>query len=139
MANIQFESCTVSCHNEKMLLHIPFRTLCKLVGSKPQTWDHYLDAVMFGLRSRPHLTTEFSPFFLMFGIEARYPCEVPEHYDVRITNRPISSICNMSTNLSLTDPLSFFSLLRWMHQWRRPLPTVQYPVVWPSRRGSMQL
>ena len=49
-----------------------YRALCKLVEDKPNTWDHYLDAVMFGLRTKAHLTTRFSPFFLMFGMEATH-------------------------------------------------------------------
>ena len=59
-----------------------YRALCKLVGEKPDTWDQYLDAVMFGLRTKPHFTTRFSPFFMMFGMEARYPCEVAEDFTV---------------------------------------------------------
>ncbi|KAL7877225.1 hypothetical protein SRHO_G00038680 [Serrasalmus rhombeus] len=58
------------------------RALRKLVDEKPNNWDMYLDAVMFGLRTKRQLTTQFSPFFLMFGREARYPAEVPENYQV---------------------------------------------------------
>ncbi|KAI7808712.1 putative gypsy retrotransposon integrase-like protein 1-like, partial [Triplophysa rosa] len=58
------------------------RALGKLVNSKPNTWDQYLDAVMFGLRTKKQITTKHSPFFLMFGREARYPSEIPEHYQV---------------------------------------------------------
>ncbi|KAF7702362.1 hypothetical protein HF521_001645, partial [Silurus meridionalis] len=47
------------------------RALAKLVEDKPNTWDQYLDAVMFGLRTKKQLTTQFSPFYLMFGREAR--------------------------------------------------------------------
>ncbi|KAL0152331.1 hypothetical protein M9458_052054 [Cirrhinus mrigala] len=54
------------------------RALCKLVELQPEKWDEYLDAVMFGLRIKTQLTTRYSSFFLMFGMEARYPCEVPE-------------------------------------------------------------
>ena len=43
-----------------------FRALSKLVAQKPDTWDEYLDAVMFGLRTKKQMTTKFSPFFLMF-------------------------------------------------------------------------
>ncbi|KAL7845031.1 hypothetical protein SRHO_G00235710 [Serrasalmus rhombeus] len=58
------------------------RAFSKLVDEKPNNWDVYLDAVMFGLCTKRQLTTQFSPFFLMFGREARYPAEVPENYQV---------------------------------------------------------
>ncbi|XP_049328588.1 gypsy retrotransposon integrase-like protein 1 [Astyanax mexicanus] len=61
------------------------RALGKMVDEKPNNWDLYLDAVMFGLRTKKQLTTRFSPFFLMFGREARYPAEVPEDYQVDAT------------------------------------------------------
>ncbi|KAK0134806.1 hypothetical protein N1851_029482 [Merluccius polli] len=58
------------------------QALGKLAIEKPKTWDGYLDAVMFGLRTKRQLTTRFSPFFLMFGREARYPSQVQENYEV---------------------------------------------------------
>ncbi|KAK5890852.1 hypothetical protein CesoFtcFv8_014333 [Champsocephalus esox] len=58
------------------------RALSKLVGQRPETWDEHLDAVMFGLRTKKQMTTKCSPYFLMFGREARYPSEVPDHYMV---------------------------------------------------------
>uniref|UniRef100_A0A9J8BA27 Integrase catalytic domain-containing protein n=1 Tax=Cyprinus carpio carpio TaxID=630221 RepID=A0A9J8BA27_CYPCA len=58
------------------------RVFVKLVEDKPSTWDQYLDAAMFGMRTKKQLTTKFSPFFLMFEREARFPSEVPEHYQV---------------------------------------------------------
>ncbi|KAL7856760.1 hypothetical protein SRHO_G00156590 [Serrasalmus rhombeus] len=36
---------------------------------------------MFGLRMKKQPTTKFSPFCMMFGVEAHYPCEVPETYE----------------------------------------------------------
>ena len=59
-----------------------FRALGKLVANKPQSWDQYLDAVMFGLRTKKQITTKFFPFMLMFGREARYLTQVPEHFMV---------------------------------------------------------
>nr|XP_055059891.1 uncharacterized protein LOC129443447 isoform X2 [Misgurnus anguillicaudatus] len=58
------------------------RALGKLAKDKPNTWDLYLDAVMFGIRTKKQITTKHSPYFLMFGREARYPSEIPEHYQV---------------------------------------------------------
>ncbi|XP_037116548.1 nascent polypeptide-associated complex subunit alpha, muscle-specific form-like, partial [Syngnathus acus] len=58
------------------------RALSKVVCQHPESWDEYLDAVMFGLRTKKQMTTNYSPYFLMFGREARYPIQVPEHYEV---------------------------------------------------------
>ncbi|RXN21892.1 voltage-dependent calcium channel subunit alpha-2 delta-3-like isoform X2 [Labeo rohita] len=58
------------------------RCLSKLVGKRPDTWADYLEATMFGLRTKKQITTKFSPYFLMFGREARYPCEVPDNYEI---------------------------------------------------------
>ncbi|KAL1268451.1 hypothetical protein QQF64_033814 [Cirrhinus molitorella] len=58
------------------------RTLSKLVERKPSLWADYLEATMFGLRTKKQLTTKFSPYFLLFGREARYPCEVPDKYEI---------------------------------------------------------
>ncbi|KAM9446306.1 uncharacterized protein Hap1MRO34_022894 isoform 1-T3 [Clarias gariepinus] len=58
------------------------RSLCKLVQERPEKRDVYLESVMFGLRTKKQLTAKFSPFFLMFGTKARYPCEVPDKYKI---------------------------------------------------------
>lgn len=67
-----------------LLFIVIIRALSKLVDKKPKEWDKHLDAVMFGLRTKKQMTTKYSPFFLMFGREARYPSEVPEQYRVRV-------------------------------------------------------
>ncbi|XP_041823979.1 uncharacterized protein LOC121628739 isoform X2 [Melanotaenia boesemani] len=58
------------------------RALSKLVQSKPEEWEKHLDAVLFGLRTKRQVTTKLSPYFMMFGREARYPTEIPEDYRV---------------------------------------------------------
>ncbi|KAL6459677.1 hypothetical protein MHYP_G00314360 [Metynnis hypsauchen] len=58
------------------------RALCKLATDRTDTWDMYLESVVFGLRTKKQITTKFSPFYMLFGVEARYPCEVPEMYEV---------------------------------------------------------
>ena len=60
-----------------------FRSLGKLSRDDPNRWDQNLAATMFGLRTKKHLTTQFSPYCLMFGREARYPSEVPSEWEVR--------------------------------------------------------
>ncbi|KAL1268443.1 hypothetical protein QQF64_033806 [Cirrhinus molitorella] len=57
------------------------RSLTKMVGEKPSSWDQHLKATLFALRTKKQIT-KFSPFYLMFGREARYPCEVPSDYEV---------------------------------------------------------
>ncbi|KAL0152095.1 hypothetical protein M9458_052602 [Cirrhinus mrigala] len=58
------------------------RSLSKLVENRPSSWADYLEATMFGLRTKKQITTKFAPYYLLFGREARYPCEVPESYEI---------------------------------------------------------
>ena len=39
-------------------------------------WDEYLDPVLFGIRTSVQESTKFTPFYLMYGREARFPLEV---------------------------------------------------------------
>ncbi|CAI5673972.1 unnamed protein product [Oreochromis niloticus] len=52
----------------------------KLVSDEPKNWDKFLQSAMFGLRTKKQLTTKYSPYFLMFGREARYPSEIAKEY-----------------------------------------------------------
>ncbi|RXN10423.1 gag-pol fusion [Labeo rohita] len=57
-------------------------SLTKMVGENPSSWDIHLSATVFALRTKKQITTKFSPYYLMFGREARYPCEVPKDYEI---------------------------------------------------------
>ncbi|KAK5920783.1 hypothetical protein CgunFtcFv8_024552 [Champsocephalus gunnari] len=59
------------------------RSLNKMVAGHPKHWDQVLQSTMFGLRTKNQLTTQYSPYYLMFGREARYPSEVPKEYLVK--------------------------------------------------------
>ena len=48
----------------------------KLMSDHTNDWDDYLDPVLFGIRTSVHESTKFTPFFLMYGREARFPLEV---------------------------------------------------------------
>ena len=52
----------------------------------PQKWDEQLQACMFALRTKKHMTTGFSPFRLMYGREARTSTQISANYEVRGSN-----------------------------------------------------
>ncbi|KAI4792612.1 hypothetical protein KUCAC02_033272 [Chaenocephalus aceratus] len=56
------------------------QSLNKTVAGHPKRWDQVLQSTMFGLRTKKQLTTKCSPYYLVFGREARYPSEAPEEY-----------------------------------------------------------
>ncbi|RXN14939.1 myosin-1 isoform X3 [Labeo rohita] len=68
--------------DESSLQNDFYGSLCTLDKDKPSDWDKHLDAVMFGLRTKRQMTTKFSPYYLMFEREARYPSEIPEVYQI---------------------------------------------------------
>lgn len=43
---------------------------------KTRQWDKLLDLVAFSMRTQRQSSTKFTPFFLMFGRDARLPIEV---------------------------------------------------------------
>ena len=59
-----------------------FRSLRKLAEDNPKQWNKFLQPAMFALRTQKQLTTQFSPYFLLFGREAKYPSEGPQKYEV---------------------------------------------------------
>uniref|UniRef100_A0AAV2JWS5 Integrase catalytic domain-containing protein n=1 Tax=Knipowitschia caucasica TaxID=637954 RepID=A0AAV2JWS5_KNICA len=56
------------------------RALMKLVNEQQNNWDTFLDATLFSLRSKVHISTKHTPFQLMYGREAVFPSEVPVDY-----------------------------------------------------------
>ena len=39
-------------------------------------WVEELDSVLWGLRTTPNRTTEYTPFFIVYGAEAVLPCDI---------------------------------------------------------------
>ena len=39
-------------------------------------WVEELDSVLWGLRTTPNRTTEYTPFFMVYGAEAVLPCDI---------------------------------------------------------------
>ena len=50
--------------------------LSKLMTEHGPNWDDMLDDVAFSIRTQKQASTRFTPFFLMFGREPRFPREV---------------------------------------------------------------
>ncbi|MEQ2176796.1 hypothetical protein GOODEAATRI_031765 [Goodea atripinnis] len=86
-----------------------FRALCKLVSERPDTWDTYLDAVMFGLRTKKQYRT-FSPYFLLFATEAHLPCEVPEN--ILIDNKIEDTLGKVSVLEAIKKRYTIFQLVQ---------------------------
>lgn len=62
--------CNGSCENFNKTLK---QMLRKVSSDSPQTWDRYLQPLLFAYREVPQITTGFSPFELLFGHEVRGP------------------------------------------------------------------
>ena len=54
----------------------------KLMNEDQTDWDDQLDGALFSIRAKPHSTTKFSPFFLLYGREALYSGKLPENFEV---------------------------------------------------------
>lgn len=50
--------------------------MAKLVNSNQRDWDERLPVIAFAYRTSVHETTGYTPFFLLFGREARIPADI---------------------------------------------------------------
>src|ERR1041384_865811 len=50
--------------------------IAKLVINEEKEWDHFVSAVLFAYRTKKHKTTEYTPFYLMYGRQATLPVEL---------------------------------------------------------------
>ncbi|GFR81299.1 Gypsy retrotransposon integrase-like protein 1 [Elysia marginata] len=62
--------------------------LGKLANECPTKWTKYLPAALFAYRNQVHVSTGFSPFFLLFGRAPRGPMEILKDL---FTNKTLSS------------------------------------------------
>lgn len=62
--------CNGSCEGFNKCLK---QMLKKISDDTPQTWDRFLQPLLFAYREVPHTSTGFSPFELLFGYEVRGP------------------------------------------------------------------
>ncbi|XP_030281592.1 uncharacterized protein LOC115586585 [Sparus aurata] len=60
------------------------KSLNKMVADRHKNWGQYLQSTMFALRTKKQL---------MFGREARYPSEVPQHFEVK--EHKVTSLLNL--------------------------------------------
>ena len=52
------------------------RTLKKVMKDKEDHWDEYIEGALFAINTNQSTTTKYSPFYLMFGRNPRFPFEV---------------------------------------------------------------
>jgi hypothetical protein len=50
--------------------------LAKLVADKEKEWDEYVESVLFAYRTMKHNTTGYTPFYLLYGRQAKLPIEL---------------------------------------------------------------
>ena len=48
----------------------------KSLSDHQDDWDDFIDPVLFSIRTAIQESTHYTPFFLMYGREARFPFEV---------------------------------------------------------------
>ena len=64
--------------------------LSKLVEKRGKNWDELLDLVLLAYRTTPHTSTGESPFFLLYGRDARLP-SVLDFYSPRVKSLTLES------------------------------------------------
>jgi hypothetical protein len=59
--------------------------LTKFCDGEPSLWEAYLKSALLALRSRTHIVSKFSPFYLLYGENVRLPgdLESPTVYDFK--------------------------------------------------------
>ena len=62
-----------------------------MTAEHEEDWDEMLGPVLFSLRTKPQASTKFSPFFLLYHREAKYPAEMEDFDGI------VSYICISST------------------------------------------
>ncbi|KAJ8305294.1 hypothetical protein KUTeg_015839 [Tegillarca granosa] len=63
-------------------------TLRKMVNEHQTDWDNFIDGALFSQRTKPHSSTKFSPFYLLYGREAVYPSQLPKDFCGDIPKEP---------------------------------------------------
>ncbi len=56
------------------------RQLLKFVSKEQEQWNLYLDSILFSYRVSRQDSTRYSPFFLVYGRQARLPVEFNINY-----------------------------------------------------------
>ena len=50
--------------------------LVRSLKESETNWVAELDSILWGLRTTPNRTTGYTPFFMVYGVEAVLPCDV---------------------------------------------------------------
>ena len=78
------------------------RTLVAMIAKHAKTfgrnWDTYLSQLLFAYRTKPHESTGESPFFLLYGRDARLP-----------TDTAFTQPLNTTALLAICSPIPYLS------------------------------
>ena len=55
---------------------LTYRCITKVTGGHHADWDEFIDPILFSIRTSVQESTKYTPFFLMYGREARFPFEM---------------------------------------------------------------
>ena len=61
---------------------------CKISNDNDKKWDEYINSILFAYRTMKHKSTGYSPFYLMYGRQAKLPVELK-----------IETICNSEKDI----------------------------------------
>ena len=78
-----------------------YRCLQKLMGDGDNNWDQYNEPILFAIQTSVQDSTKHTPFFLMYGREAKLPLEVEKLLFLLIqTSYPVLMITSGQQTIS---------------------------------------
>lgn len=99
-----------------MVLFLYKRTLRKLVMDHQDDWDDHIDTALFTMRTKPQSSTKYSPFFLLYGRDARYPSQLPKGFGESVSvHNELCSVTSQYISLIIISKYIFCDIKNICH------------------------